>query len=219
VALCKTIKATLDGRLSSADAQAASLGAKEVASRRAVVSKLTAEYAALARSLQDASVAAQRVINSPLPAGAGAGAGAAAGADGGAAYELTGSARGAGAGRRQAEINLDMAQMQQVDLTELLIQEREQNIDEILTQTVQVNEVFKDLASLVDEQGALIDKVETNVTSAKAATETGVGYLTTAAKYAAKYRCCLIWLLVILLLAVAGAVLAVLISEGVIKFK
>ena len=211
MALCKTIKATLDGRLSSADAQAASLGAKEVASRRAVVSKLTQEYAALARSLQDASVAAQRVINSPLPTGAGA--------DGGAAYELTGSARGAGTGRRQAEINLDMAQMQQVDLTELLIQEREQNIDEILTQTVQVNEVFKDLASLVDEQGALIDKVETNVTSAKAATETGVGYLTTAAKYAAKYRCCLIWLLAILFLAIAGAVIYVLIDLKVIKVK
>ena len=214
IALCKSIKAALDGRLASVDAHAA-LGAKEVASRRAVVSKLTAEYTTLARGLQDASVAANRVINSPLPLGAGSGAGAVA-ADGGAAYELTGSARG---GKRTNEINLDMAQMQQVDLTELLIQEREQNIDEILTQTVQVNEVFKDLANLVDEQGQLIDKVETNVSSAQSQTQAGVGHLTTAAKYAAKYRCCLIWLLAILALVAVGVTLFILIDKGVIKFK
>lgn len=94
-----------------------------------------------------------------------------------------------------------------MDLTELLIQEREASIDDILTQTVQVNEVFKDLAALVDEQGTLIDAIDTNVSSAKTATEGGVTYLTQAAKYAAKYRCCLIWMLVIIFLGVVAGVI------------
>ena len=95
-----------------------------------------------------------------------------------------------------------------MDLTELLIQEREASIDDILTQTVQVNEVFKDLAALVDEQGTLLDTIDTNVSSAKTATEGGVTYLTQAAKYAAKYRCCLIWMLAIIFFAVVAGVIA-----------
>lgn len=41
----------------------------------------------------------------------------------------------------------------------------------------QVNEAFKDLSAIVDEQGHAIEQIEVNVADAHANTEKGVGYL------------------------------------------
>jgi len=54
---------------------------------------------------------------------------------------------------------------------EAVIEEREQGIREIHTQIGEVNEIFKDLAVLVHEQGYMIDDIESNVSGAEAATE------------------------------------------------
>lgn len=45
----------------------------------------------------------------------------------------------------------------------------------------QVNEAFKDLSAIVDEQGHAIEQIEVNVLDAHANTEKGVGYLSVSA--------------------------------------
>jgi len=54
---------------------------------------------------------------------------------------------------------------------EAVIEEREQGIREIHQQIGEVNEIFKDLAVLVHEQGYMIDDIDSNVQGAEAATE------------------------------------------------
>jgi t-SNARE complex subunit (syntaxin) len=41
----------------------------------------------------------------------------------------------------------------------------------------QVNEAFKDLSAIVDEQGHSIEQIEVNIGEAHASTEKGVGFL------------------------------------------
>lgn len=114
---------------------------------------------------------------------------------------LYGGGRAGNAKNNEAAI---MAQLQQVDLTEALMAEREQGIEEVSQEVVAVNEVMRDLAGLVNEQGKQLEELETNVTSAQKSTETGVGHLQQAAKYAGRYRKCLFGLVALLLLVAAG---------------
>jgi len=106
-----------------------------------------------------------------------------------------------------------MAQMRHVDLTTALMGEREGEIDALASDVVQVNAIMKDLAGLVEEQGKAIDDLEANVGDAVVSTETGVGHLTQAAKYAARYRKCLIVFVVLLLLIAGGLTAYFLISN------
>lgn len=48
--------------------------------------------------------------------------------------------------------------MDEIIFNEAIIEEREQGIQEIQRQIIEVNEIFKDLAVLVHEEGATIDK-------------------------------------------------------------
>lgn len=65
---------------------------------------------------------------------------------------------------------------------EAVIEEREQGIREIHVQIGEVNEIFKDLAVLVHEQGYMIDDIDSNVQGAEAATEQANRQLVKAAK-------------------------------------
>lgn len=97
-----------------------------------------------------------------------------------------------------------MAQMTAVDLTEALIEEREAGIDAIARDVQEVHGAMADLAVLVNDQGDMLTKVETDVGAAANSTEKGVGELEQAAKYQSKYRRCIILLVCILLLIGAG---------------
>ena len=57
----------------------------------------------------------------------------------------------------------------EIDYNNALIEEREAGIAEIQSQIGEVNEIFQDLAVLVNEQGTMIDDIEANIirTSAK----------------------------------------------------
>ncbi|CAM6022931.1 unnamed protein product [Sphagnum balticum] len=57
----------------------------------------------------------------------------------------------------------------EVVFNEAVIEEREQGIQEIHQQIGEVNEIFKDLAVLVNEQGYMIDDIESHIESANAA--------------------------------------------------
>ena len=64
----------------------------------------------------------------------------------------------------------------------LLFEEREQGIHEIQQQIGEVNEIFKDLAVLVHEQGTMIDDIGSHIENSQAATAQGKSQLVKAAK-------------------------------------
>lgn len=80
--------------------------------------------------------------------------------------------------RRQEVLLLD----NEIVFNEAIIEEREQGIQEIQQQIGEVNEIFKDLAVLVHEQGAMIDDIGSNIEGAQAATAQGKSQLVKAAK-------------------------------------
>ncbi|OVA02880.1 Target SNARE coiled-coil domain [Macleaya cordata] len=80
--------------------------------------------------------------------------------------------------RRQEVLLLD----NEIVFNEAIIEEREQGIQEIQQQIGEVNEIFKDLAVLVHEQGAMIDDIDSNIESSYAATVQAKSQLGKAAK-------------------------------------
>jgi t-SNARE complex subunit (syntaxin) len=92
--------------------------------------------------------------------------------------------------------------MQQVEFEEHLVEERDEAITDIASAISEVNETFRDLAQIVEEQGKDIESIELNVTSAEAHTEEGVGFLEKAEKYQKGYRK---WIIAMLLLIILGA--------------
>lgn len=80
--------------------------------------------------------------------------------------------------RRQEVLLLD----NEIVFNEAIIEEREQGIQEIQQQIGEVNEIFKDLAVLVHEQGAMIDDIDSNIDSSHAATVQAKTQLAKASK-------------------------------------
>ncbi|XP_022965320.1 syntaxin-22-like [Cucurbita maxima] len=80
--------------------------------------------------------------------------------------------------RRQEVLLLD----NEIAFNEAIIEEREQGIHEIQHQIGEVNEIFKDLAVLVHEQGAMIDDIGSNIEGSHAATSQGTTQLVKASK-------------------------------------
>ncbi|XP_027080084.1 syntaxin-22-like isoform X2 [Coffea arabica] len=70
----------------------------------------------------------------------------------------------------------------EIAFNKAIVEEREQGIQEIQQQIGEVNEIFKDLAVLVHEQGTMIDDIGSNVENAHAATAQGKSQLAKAAK-------------------------------------
>ncbi|KAG9454100.1 hypothetical protein H6P81_007004 [Aristolochia fimbriata] len=80
--------------------------------------------------------------------------------------------------RRQEVLLLD----NEIVFNEAIIEEREQGIQEIQQQIGEVNEIFKDLAVLVHEQGVMIDDIESNIENSAAATTQAKSQLGKASK-------------------------------------
>ncbi|CAL1399436.1 unnamed protein product [Linum trigynum] len=80
--------------------------------------------------------------------------------------------------KRQEVVLLD----NEIAFNEAIIEEREQGIHEIQQQIGEVNEIFKDLAVLVHEQGTMIDDIGSHIDNAHAATSQGRQQLAKAAK-------------------------------------
>ncbi|KAH9318369.1 hypothetical protein KI387_020138, partial [Taxus chinensis] len=57
-----------------------------------------------------------------------------------------------------------------VMFNEVIIEERNQGIKEIQQQIGEVNEIFKDLAVLVHDQGVMIDDIDSSIESSYSAT-------------------------------------------------
>lgn len=80
--------------------------------------------------------------------------------------------------RRQEVLQLE----NEVVFNEAIIEEREQGIQEIQQQIGEVNEIFKDLAVLVHEQGVMIDDIDSNIESSYSATVQAKSQLHKASK-------------------------------------
>ncbi|KAJ3394530.1 hypothetical protein HDU92_006806 [Lobulomyces angularis] len=76
----------------------------------------------------------------------------------------------------------------QIDYNENLIQEREQDLRQIESSMLEVNEIFRDLGTLVHEQGHMLDNIENNVDSVAINMENATGELRTANEYHKKAR-------------------------------
>lgn len=75
---------------------------------------------------------------------------------------------------REREQKFSVAQAE-LEFNEQIIAERERGIQEIEGTLVEVNEIFRDLATIVAEQGDMLNVVESNVESTVA--NTGKGYV------------------------------------------
>ncbi|KAM7273399.1 hypothetical protein ACFE04_028063 [Oxalis oulophora] len=94
---------------------------------------------------------------------------------------------------------------------EAIIEEREQGILEVQQQISEVNEIFKDLAVLVHEQGVMIDDIGSNIGNSHAATQQATTQLTKASKYqksSSSLMCLLMVMFGIILLIVIVVVMA-----------
>jgi len=74
------------------------------------------------------------------------------------------------------------------EFNDALIEDREKDIKKIEKSIVEVNEIFTDLANIVQEQGYMIDNIESNITNTEVATSQGVVELQQASKHQRKAR-------------------------------
>ncbi|KAG9447324.1 hypothetical protein H6P81_013452 [Aristolochia fimbriata] len=96
----------------------------------------------------------------------------------------------------------------EVAFHEAIIDERDQGVKEIRDQIAEANEVMKDLAVLVHNQGVTIDEVESNIEVATSATAQAKTELSKASK-STKTRSSWCWWLAIILVVVIVIVLLV----------
>ena len=106
---------------------------------------------------------------------------------------------------------LDMMDAQ-VDYSSSVIAERETAIKDIESTMMEVNDIYKDLSTLVVEQGAQLDNIEANMSAADSSVESGVTQLSKASRYQKKSRnkMCILLLIVMVVL---GIVLAATLSK------
>ncbi|XP_076956431.1 syntaxin-22-like [Bidens hawaiensis] len=109
--------------------------------------------------------------------------------------------------RRQEVVLLD----NEIAFNEAIIEEREQGIIEIQNQIGEVNEIFKDLAVLVHEQGAMIDDIGSNIENSHAATAQARTHLAKASKTqrANSSMTCLLLVIVAIVLCIVVIIVAV----------
>ncbi|KAK6902810.1 hypothetical protein I203_108069 [Kwoniella mangroviensis CBS 8507] len=117
----------------------------------------------------------------------------------------------------QAQQQVQQVSPQELDFQETLIAEREAEIREIESGIHELNDIFRDLGTMVVEQGGLIDNIESNVTSVARDTSSAAEELTTAHEYQRKAGRRIACLLIILVIVVAVVLLAVSVSSSVKK--
>lgn len=102
-----------------------------------------------------------------------------------------------------------LANQDEVDFQESLIVERESEIRNIEQSVGELNELFRDVAHMVHEQGGQLDIISENVTSTRDDTRGADQNLTTASRHQRSARnkaCCLLLILAVVLTIVILAV-------------
>ncbi|EJC98457.1 t-SNARE [Fomitiporia mediterranea MF3/22] len=113
--------------------------------------------------------------------------------------------------QRQAQVLQQQLSPYELAHQESLIQEREEEIREIETGIHELSEIFRDLGTLVSEQGGMLDNIESNISSIAVDTTGAAEELNTASEYqrkAGRRAACLMIILVIVVCIVLLAVLS-----------
>ncbi|EJU03046.1 t-SNARE [Dacryopinax primogenitus] len=112
--------------------------------------------------------------------------------------------------QEQIQAHAPQISMQELQFQESLIAEREADIQEIETGIHELNEIFRDLGTLVVEQGGMLDNIERNITAVARDTAGADEELRTASEYQRKAgrRAC--WLLIIISVVICIVLLAIL---------
>jgi len=101
---------------------------------------------------------------------------------------------------------LETSKLQQIEndriFNDQLIQQRDQDIRQIEQTVVQVNEIFRDLAHMVDEQGVMIDNIQSNIEDSHSSTTRAVEELRSASTHQRSARSKMCWIALILLVIV-----------------
>lgn len=113
--------------------------------------------------------------------------------------------------QQQEQEQLRLADQSEVDFQESLIVERESEIRNIEQSVGELNELFRDVAHMVHEQGQSLDIISDNVTSTRDDTRGADQNLRTASRHQRNARnkaCCLLMILaVVLTVIILAAVL------------
>lgn len=113
--------------------------------------------------------------------------------------------------QRQAQLLQSQLSPHELAYQESLIQEREAEIREIETGIHELSEIFRDLGTLVHQQGGMLDNIESNISSVQVDTAGGADELSTAHEYqkrAGRRAACLMIILAIVTCIVLVAVLS-----------
>ena len=105
----------------------------------------------------------------------------------------------------QEQDQLRLASQDEVDFQESLIVERESEIRNIEQSVGELNELFKDVAHIVREQGTMLDTIEVNVQNTSTDTRQADVELRSANRYQQKARgkaCCLLLILAVVLVVI-----------------
>lgn len=119
--------------------------------------------------------------------------------------DIGGEGGGAGAGtakpppNQQQQLQVQLEQEAELEA----IRERESQIRQLETDIGDVNQIFKDLATMVHEQGEVIDSIEANVETAQVNVSQGTTELQTARLYQNKARRKKLIMAIILVIVVA----------------
>jgi t-SNARE complex subunit (syntaxin) len=119
------------------------------------------------------------------------------------------SGSGFGRQQQQEQEQLRLASQDEVDFQESLIIERESEIRNIEQSVGELNELFRDVAHMVHEQGEQLDIISENVEGVRLDTRNADVELRTAAKHQRNARnkaCCLLMILAIVLTVIILAV-------------
>jgi len=95
------------------------------------------------------------------------------------------------------------------DFQDAIIHEREDEIKAIQQQMREVNDIFKDLANIVQEQGEMVDSIYLNITSASKNVDVGVQNLEEANTHQKSARNRMCYLAIFITVAVSIAVVVV----------
>ncbi|KAK3842742.1 MAG: t-SNARE [Linnemannia gamsii] len=98
----------------------------------------------------------------------------------------------------------------ELEYNESMIVQREEEIREIESGITELNEIFRDLGTMVHEQGSMLDSIENNVTSISMSTHAAAEELTTAAIHQRNARKKSCYLLLIVAFVAGIVVLAIL---------
>ncbi|KAJ8334912.1 hypothetical protein SKAU_G00405510 [Synaphobranchus kaupii] len=90
-----------------------------------------------------------------------------------------------------------------------LIKERETNIRQLESDILDVNQIFKDLAVMIHDQGEMIDSIEANVESAEVHVDHGTEQLQRAAHYQRKSRkkICILVMVLCVVVTILGIII------------